>query len=171
MGEEPPEVWADELRRNGRVVFPVRRRTTAAWGGLLFVVFGVNHADSLTGNLGDDGAGRIFALLGLAVLLSLLGIVGWQLITQRPVVIVDHEGLRVGRRTFMAWKDVGTIGIPTGPKFFMNVPVLPQNVWAKDVRVPQANVKDIPAFATWLTDLLAQHRANEQTRGRTPDSE
>jgi hypothetical protein len=166
MGDESPEVWSEELRRHGRVVFPARRRFTAAWGGLFCVVFGVNHAGSLIDNLADGGAGRFFGLLGLAGILTMLGLVGWQLVTQRPVVIVDHEGIRVGRKRFMAWNAVGTIGIPTGPKFFMNVPVLPQNVWAKELRLAQANVKDIPAFAHWLEDVL-----KEQRRLATPPGE
>jgi hypothetical protein len=169
MGEEQPEAWTTELQRSGRVLFPVRRRPVLIRSVLFGSVFGANLADSLIDDLNAGGARRVMTLLGLAAVLMIVGLCVWQLTTRRPILIVDHEGIRLGRKRFMPWTAVGTIGIPTGPKFSMNVPVLPANVWAKELRVPQDNVKDIPALAHWLTDLLAQHRVNEQGRGRTSD--
>ncbi|MEU4604214.1 hypothetical protein AB0F43_14635 [Kribbella sp. NPDC023972] len=168
MGEEQPEVWTAELQRSGRVLFPVRRRPVLIRSVLFGIVFGANLADSLIDDLNAGGARRVMTLLGLAVVLMIVGLCFWQVTTRRPILIVDREGIRLGRKRFMPWTDVGTIGIPTGPKFFMNVPVLPANVWAKELRLSQDNVKDIPAFAHWLEDVLKEQRRLTTPPGQQP---
>jgi hypothetical protein len=158
MGEASAEVWTNEFRRTGRVVFPVRRRPVVV-RLVLIVVLGTGGPVMSLGDWHARGGLRLaFVVLGLASYGIFAGVMVWQLITQRPTLTVDDEGIRLGRKRFMAWTDVGTIGIPTGPKFFMFVPVLQRDIWAKELRIPQDNVKDIPAFAAWLTEVLAERR-------------
>lgn len=159
MGERSPEEWTEEFERTGRVVFPVRRRPVLIQCALFLLLTSGSRINSLTEMHSASGTDLVFHLIGFASVLILVSMAAWQLITQRPMVIVDREGVRYGKRRFMPWSEVGTIGLATGPKFFMMVPVLPANVWAKDLRLPQYNVKDVPALATWLTAVLKQYRA------------
>ncbi|MEI8410281.1 MULTISPECIES: hypothetical protein [unclassified Kribbella] len=158
MGDQSAEVWAEELRRTGRVVFPVRRRPALIRLAAVVLLFGGSQVSSLI-DLPDAGKAEvILTLLGLSAVLCLVGMCVWQLITRRPVVIVDGEGIRTGRKAFIAWTELGTIGTPGGPAPLMTVPLIPNNVWAKHLAVPRDNVKDLPALATWLTALLDSHR-------------
>lgn len=163
MGEESPENWSDEWRRAGRVVFPARRRP--AWWRLGFVVAvgSLNPAFSFGHWLERGGLHIVFGLLGVAGYAVVAGGLIWQLVTQRPVLIVDHEGIRVGRKQFLPWTDISAIGIPTGPKFFMLLPVLPKDIWAKHLKIPQDNAKDLPALARWLEEVLQERRQSRIT--------
>lgn len=161
MGEETPDVWTDEFRRTGRVVFPVRRRPVLIRLALA-LVFAGNQAISLAGELDERGIGLILRLVSFAAVLAVVGLCGWQLISRRPVLTVDHEGVRLGRRPLMPWTGIGSIGVPHG-KFFMMLPVIPADVWAKHLILTQDNVKNVPAFATWLTGVLEEHRRSTPT--------
>src|SRR5215216_3119922 len=114
MGEESPEVWAEELRRAGRVLFPVRRKRLAIHRGGVAVLMGVNPAMSSTDWTDGGGPRLVLRLVCVVLLLVLIGYSSWQFVTQRPTVIVDHNGIRAGR-TFLPWTAVGTIGVPHGP--------------------------------------------------------
>jgi hypothetical protein len=118
MGDATPEVWAEELERNGRVVFPQRRRRIVfrlAVGLLLGLncVFG-----SGSGALDDPGiVGTIFVGIVLAALLVFIGFWGRQLITRRPELTVDQVGIRSGRRKpGLTWSEVATVGFVSGIK-------------------------------------------------------
>ncbi len=164
MGDASAEVWTDELRRAGRVVFPVRRRRVV--GRCVFFSLPVlNSLWEAPTRWDEGGAVRVFSLLGVAAFLMVVGVHLWQFVTRQPVLTVDDEGIRFGRKRFLPWSDIGTIGLPTGPKFAMMVPVLQNNVWARELRIPQDNVRDVPAFARWLEERLAEHRAAERTDG------
>jgi hypothetical protein len=157
MGEASPEAWTEEFRRTGRVVFPARRRPAIVRLLIVVVVFGVNPAVSLAINLHDGRGEVVLRLVSFAFSLILIGFCIWQLVTRRPVLIVDQDGIRFGRKKFMPWTDLGTIGTPHGPRFFRMLPLIPNDVWAEHLRLTQDNVKDIPAFAQWLKDLRAHH--------------
>ena len=157
MGEAAAEVWADEFRRTGRVVFPVRRKRLVIQRACFVALFAVNPALSFTEWIHAGGQRLALGLSSVVLVLVVIGLSAWQFITQRPTVVVDHDGIRTGR-TFLPWTGIGSIGIPTGPKFHMLVPIIPTNVWAKHHPLTQDNVRDIPAFATWLTDVLREHR-------------
>jgi hypothetical protein len=162
MGEEAADVWTDEFRRTGRVVFPVRRRPVV----VRFALFSVPFVSSLLSSADrwdEGGATRFFNFLGVAGFLLLVGVHGWQLMTRRPELTVDHQGIRVDRKRFMPWTEIGTIGIPHGPKFLMTLPVLPNDVWAKHLTLSQDNVRDIPALARWLEQVLKDHRRSTTT--------
>jgi hypothetical protein len=94
-------------------VFPVRRRPAIVRLLIVVVVFGANPAVSLAINL-HDGWGEVGPrLVSFAASLNFVGLCIWQLVTRRPVLIVDQDGIRFGRRKFMPWTDLGTIGTPT----------------------------------------------------------
>jgi hypothetical protein len=163
MGEEAPEVWTDEFRRTGRVVFPVRRRPVLIRLAVVVLLLGGYQVSSLIDSLDSGTTGLVLRALSLSGVLLIAGIFVWQLITQRPVLTVDHEGIGLGRKGFMPWTDIGSIGLPTGTPFYRNVPVLPSDVWAEHLAVPRDNVKDLPALATWLTGILEERRRSETT--------
>lgn len=162
MGEASPEAWTEEFRRTGRVVFPVRRRPAIVRLLVVVALFGVNPAVSLAVHLHDGRGEVIWRIVSLAASLTLVGFCIWQLVTRRPVVIVDQDGIRFGRKKFMPWTDLGTIGTPHGPRIFRMLPLIPNNVWTEHLRLTQDNVRDIPAFAQWLKDLRAHHHAADR---------
>ncbi|GAB2672527.1 hypothetical protein [Kribbella swartbergensis] len=158
MGEQPAEVWVDELRRRGRVVFPLRRRRLMVMPGIIVLLFASKSAASFVNSHDEGGWGPIIEGLALAGWLTVAGALTWMLITQRPQLIVDHEGIRHGRKRFLPWTEIGTIGLPHGPRFHLTLPIIPTNVWAKHLTLGQENVRDLQAFAHWLEDVLKQHR-------------
>ena len=165
MGEAPPEAWAEEFRRTGRVVFPLRRRSLVMdLAQPPFVVALVGF--QLPRALDAGGAMRISYLVLVAALPLAIGFSVWQLVTQRPALTVDHEGIRF-RRKFMPWSEIGAIGIATGPVWFGTMPIIPKDVWAKDLRLYQRNVRDLPAFRRWLETLLDEHRRSSSSGATT----
>lgn len=156
MGDATAEVWADELRRTGRVVFPQRPRAVAfkfVWLALPCIMM----ANSFPDMLEEGGFARILAFFMATLLVAGFGYIVWQAITGRPVLTVDRQGIRFGRR-FMPWTDIGAIGIPQRPGLG-TLPIIPADVWAKDLTLSRDNVRDFHAFARWLEDVLKeQHR-------------
>lgn len=86
----------------------------------------------------------------------------WQLVTQRPYLVVDRTGIHQGRR-FMPWADIGSTGLITGSGPFRRLPIHPENVWAKDFVVSRQHVNDLQTFRTWLEELLEEQRRAETT--------
>jgi hypothetical protein len=70
---------------------------------------------------------------------------------------VDRQGIHRGRR-LMLWTDIGSIGIPHGRGFSQTLPIIPADVWAKDLTLSQENVRDVLAFAHWLEEVLKEQR-------------
>ncbi|WP_432880760.1 hypothetical protein ACQPYH_35915 [Kribbella sp. CA-245084] len=163
MGERLPEAWMVEWHRNRRVEFPLRR-----WSFLQFpVLLGLGPSLLLMGRLPDmldEGAWRYFGYLIIVGYAGIAIAVAWQLITQRPYVVVDRTGVRAGRR-FMPWTDVGSIGLIRGQNPFRELPIHPKNVWAKDLVLSRQHVNDLAAFRSWLDELLAEHRQVAQEGG------
>ena len=58
----------------------------------------------------------------------------------------------------MPWTEVGAIGIATGPLWARSLPIIAKDAWAKDLRLSQQNIRDLPAFRRWLETLLDEHR-------------
>ena len=105
------------------------------------------------------GGGERISAQALAVLYVVaVGFSVWQLVTQRPAVRVDHAGIRRGRRKFMPWTEVGAIGIAAGPVWGRSLPIIAKDAWAKDLRLDQKNIRDLPAFRRWLETLLDERR-------------
>lgn len=141
----------------GKVVFPVRPRSTL----MRFVpaaILGLSTGVSLHPDL--DRPSNILILVSFVLL---VGLGGWQLLTGRPVVTLDHDGIRVGRRKLLPWAEVATIGIPTGPPLRMWLTVRPKDRSYKKLIINQDNAKDLRAFASWLeSQLHEQRRQNAQ---------
>ena len=104
-----------------------------------------------------DGNWRFLAYLLIAVYAGVVIALVWQLVTQRPVLVIDHRGIHQGRRRSMPWTEIGSIGLVTGPKLARQLQVHPKNVWAKNLTLTQQHANDLQALQTWLTSLLADH--------------
>jgi len=158
MGERLPEAWMVEWHRNGRVEFPLRRWSFSVFPALSLLGWALVTAGRLPDML-DDGGWRYVAYLLIATYAGVAIMIGWQLVTQRPVLVVDRRGIHVGRQRFMPWSDIGSIGFVSGPKPLRQFPVQPKNVWAKNLVLTQRHVNDLSAFRLWLGELLDEYRA------------
>src|SRR5262245_15242562 len=99
MGERLPEAWMVEWHWNGRVEFPLRR-----WGYWQFPLTPLLVWTPITvARVPDmlDSAWRWLGYLMIVAYAGILGAIVWQLVTQRPVVIVDRRGIHHGRRQFI----------------------------------------------------------------------
>ena len=161
MGERLPEAWMVEWHRNNRVEFPLRR-----WSFLqLPLLFLFASAMTTLSRLPDmlaDNAWRFVGYLLIAVYVGILSVAAWQLITQRPYLIVDHLGVHRGRRS-MPWTEIGSIGLIRGP-LGRQLPIHPKNVWAKDLVLGREHVNDLETFRTWLQELLDEHRGSDTSQ-------
>jgi len=166
MGERLPEAWMVEWHRNRRVEFPLRR-----WIFFLQVSVlpslgpALLFATDLPRML--DSRWRFVACLLIVAYAGLAIVIGWQLVTQRPIVIVDHRGIHRGRRQFMAWSDIGSIGPVSGGGLVRQLSVHPRNVWAKNLVLTRHHVNDLEAFRTWLDEILTEYRRSDTSAERT----
>ncbi|GAA1685115.1 hypothetical protein GCM10009745_31970 [Kribbella yunnanensis] len=160
MGELGPAEWTAEFQRSGRVVFRLRRRPAALRAGVILLLLAPSNVFNIVEFADESTVGRIFDGFGLAAWAFIVGGITWQLVTRRPIVVVDTEGIRTGRK-LMSWDAVGTAGIPTGPTILRSLPVLPADVWAKEIRILQDNVRDLTAFSAWLNGLRPHRRTTE----------
>jgi hypothetical protein len=158
MGEAPATTWSDELRRTGQVVFTYRPRRLLAEVLQFWVIYAFIRWLSSSGRWGEDDRAWFVALV-LAICVGFTGWYGWLLGTRRPVVTVSQQGIRVGRR-FLSWGEVGAIGIPHGFKPNRTLPVIPRDVYGKNLHISQMTVRDIPALAAWLEEELRAQRAS-----------
>jgi hypothetical protein len=167
MGERLPEAWAVEWQRNGRVEFPLRRRSF-----LQVPVFPILGLSALSaGTLPDmlaDGTWRFLAYLLIAACAGVVIAGIWQLVTLRPILVIDHRGIHQGRRHFMPWTEIGSIGPVSGPKMSRQLQIYPKNVWAKNLTLTQHHVNDLQTFQTWLNELLAEQRRTATSHEGTP---
>jgi hypothetical protein len=164
MGELTPSDWTAELERNGRVVFPLRRRPSAVRAAVILLLLTPNTVLSIVEFAEESTVGRIFDVVGFTGYALILGGILWLLVTRRPIVVVDSEGIRSGRR-FMPWAGVGTAGIPTGTPLLRSLPILPANVRDKQLSILQDNVRDLSAFSTWLNSLRPTERERHADHG------
>ncbi|TDO68634.1 hypothetical protein EV651_102557 [Kribbella sp. VKM Ac-2571] len=158
MGERLPEAWMVEWHRNSRVEFPLRRWSFMQYPGFWFVVPGALMTTSQLPSMLDDGGWRFLAYLQIAAYVGIVAMLVWQLVTQRPILVVDHRGIHQGRRRFMPWDEIGSIGPVSGPKMARQLHVYPKNIWAKHLILTQHHLNDLQTFQTWLTELLTNHR-------------
>lgn len=152
------ETWTSELESKGSVVFPLRRgRLTIrlAGFGLLMVLSAwtnVDHirAGEMSGTLG------VLRLTALAAFVYGTGLTTWQLITNRPVVKVDADGISRGRS--LRWSGITSIDDPAGLPGVRTVQVRPADRRTRPISIPQDNVEDLDALTPWLRSLHDQHR-------------
>ncbi|WP_427889408.1 hypothetical protein ACQHIV_39310 [Kribbella sp. GL6] len=159
MGDATADVWAAELRRTGRVVFPLRRRWT-----LLLVPLQILPPLLILGLLlrAAPPPGVVDVLVVAAVYAVLIGIRLYQLIVQRPAVVVDRDGIRYGRRKFLPWSAIGGLGVVIGPPLGRSFLVIRRDLTSKNVRLYQQNIRDLPEFRRWLGALLMERQGSGQ---------
>ncbi|TCC60550.1 hypothetical protein E0H73_21725 [Kribbella pittospori] len=153
------ETWTSELESKGSVVFPPRRgRLTIrlAGFGLLMVLSAwtnIDHirAGEMSGTLG------VLRLTALAAFVYGTGLTLWQLITNRPVVKVDADGISRGRS--LRWSGITSIDDPAGLPGVRTVQVRPADRRTRPISIPQDNVEDLDALTHWLRSLHDRHRS------------
>ncbi|TDW87308.1 hypothetical protein EV137_5381 [Kribbella pratensis] len=163
MGERLPEAWMVEWHRNSRVEFPLRRWSFLQFPGFLLVGYSALTLGRLPDML-DDGGWRFLAYLLIATYVGIVAMFAWQFVTQRPILVVDHRGIHQGRRRFMPWTEIGSIGPVSGPKLARQLHVYPKNIWAKHLILTQQHVNDLQTFQTWLQEVLDEQRRTESPR-------
>ncbi|WP_432880762.1 hypothetical protein ACQPYH_35920 [Kribbella sp. CA-245084] len=156
MGDASAEVWDEELRRTGRVVFPLRRRATLVAYPVVVLGLVLSALNLLLHGVQRDAVGD---LLWAALFAGFIGSGAYRFVAQRPSVVVDREGIRYGRRKYLPWSAVRGIGIVAGIPGSRSLLVHPWDTSAKSVRLNQQNVRDMPAFQQWLATVLADHWA------------
>jgi hypothetical protein len=164
IGDGPTELWTAELRRTGRVAFPLGRqpllRQTWSTFGLLglLAVAGLPHALKISG-----------VQLIVVIVVTAAAVIGlcfsiWQLLTRRPVLTIDTAGVRLGRRRFMAWREIDAIteleGPPGDRRFALVSKVHRRKLW-----IGPEYVRNVVAFRYWLLDLLEEHRRTAASPG------
>lgn len=165
MGDALPERWTNELRQDGRVVFPIRPRAVWRELGLIWLVVLVTQSISLAEGWGQ-GARPLFALL---IVLIAVVTTFWhtsRLWTHYPALTVDEFGLHIGLRKSIRWPEIGAIGLLRSGLGSRTLPIIPKNTWAKELIIPQTAAKDMKALQQWLEQLLKDHRAADHL---TPD--
>jgi hypothetical protein len=136
------------------VQFPQRRRRLLVRLALICLLF-ANSLWSFVNDLRLSSFGGTDFFRGLTVIffLAAAGLTLWQLVTGRPVLTVDRNGISLGRhqrRSRLRWNEIGKIADPAGIPGLRFVQILPLNVWAAGFAFGQDNVKDLDAFAAWL---------------------
>lgn len=152
------KTWASELEANGSVVFQPRRgrlvvRLTGF--GLLMVLSAWTNVDHLRAD-GISGALGVLRLTALTAFVYGTALTAWQLITNRPVIKVDAEGITRGRN--LPWSGITSIDDPAGLPLARTIQVNPADRRARPISIPQDNVEDLEALSPWLRSLLDQHR-------------
>ncbi|MFF0343616.1 hypothetical protein [Kribbella sp. NPDC004875] len=152
------ETWAAELESKGSVEFPPRRGRLVvrlAGFGILMVASAWTNVDHLQSD-GFSGTLSVLRLTALAAFVYGTALTAWQLITNRPVVRVDADGISRGRN--LPWSGITSIDGPAGLPLARTVQVTPADRRTRPISIPQDNVEDLAALTPWLRSLLEQHR-------------
>lgn len=152
------ETWTSELESKGSVVFRPRRGRLAlrlAGFALLMVLSAWSNLDHVRD--GDvSGLLGVLRITALAAFVYGTGLTLWQLITSRPVVRVDADGISRGRS--LRWSGITSIDDPSGIPGFRTVLIRPVNPRTRPISIPQDNVGDLDTLTPWLRSLLDQHQ-------------
>ncbi|TDW15558.1 hypothetical protein EV650_7045 [Kribbella kalugense] len=153
-----------ELHRNGRVEFPLRRWAFIWLPVAPLLVMGLFGAIRLPYML---DSWRVVGWIAIAAYAGIAIVIVWQFATQRPFVVIDHNGIHRGRRRFIPWTEISSIGPLSGPKLARQFLIFPKNVRAKNLALTQQHANDLQSFRTWLEQLLAEHRGSGASGERT----
>jgi hypothetical protein len=133
MGDAGAAVWSAELERTGRVVFPQRTRRVLFRLAFVVALCLKAVAEPVWRMVHDSEEWwDIFGLIAGGGFLVMVIACVWQLVTRRPVLTVDGEGIRLGRRAKhqLRWTEIGTIGPPTGHTLIRTTAIQPTDRWA-----------------------------------------
>lgn len=153
------DAWTSELETKGSVVFPPRRGRL----GLRLAGFALLMVISAWTNIqhfqdGDvSGALGVLRLTALAAFVYGTGLTIWQLVTNRPMLTVDAEGITRGRT--LTWSTISHIDPPVGLPMARTIRVQPTDRRTRPLSITNDNVEDLDALTPWLRALLDQHRA------------
>ena len=153
--------WTSELEASGQVVFPIRRSRLLIRGAIGLVLLGNSVWITVQRILADDMGGTmgVLRLTALAAFIYLVGLTAWQLVTRRPAVIVNRDGISHGRRTTYHWDRIARIDDPSGLPGLRTVQVQPVDRHASSaLSIPQDNVLHLAELSEWLRTLHTQHR-------------
>ena len=153
------ETWTSELESKGSVEFPPRRGRLVlrlAGFGLLMVLSAWTNLDHFRAN-DVSGALGVLRLTALAAFVYGTGLTVWQLVTNRPVITVDADGITRGRS--LRWSGITSIDDPAGLPGIRTVQIRPADRRTRPITIPQDNVEDLNALTPWLRALLDQHRS------------
>jgi hypothetical protein len=155
----PADAWNTQLEEDGRVVFPPRRgrlylRLTAF--GLLMLASAATNLDHLRTD-GISGTLGVLRLTALAAFVYGTGLTLWQLITNRPLVTIDADGIARGR--LLPWSGIAQIDEPTGFTGARTIQVRPVDRRTRPLRISLDNVEELDAFAHWLRSVQTRYLA------------
>jgi hypothetical protein len=152
------EAWTSELESKGSVDFRPRRGRLVVrlvGFGLLMVLSTWTNYDHLRAD-GVSGTLGVLRLTALAAFVYGTGLTAWQLITNRPVITVDAEGITRGRS--LRWSGITSIGEPSGWPLARAVQVTPADRRTRPISIPQDHVEDLDALTPWLRSLHERYR-------------
>jgi hypothetical protein len=162
MGEAGPSDWTEELERTGQVEFPLRNVRGLVQLGFVAAI-GLQGYFGSARDMLTDGGWVVFGVAYWGGLIATAVWLIWKLTTGHPVITVDKMGIRSNGKPRLLWTDISSTGPATGPKPMQRLEIISKDIWAKPFTITQDNVKDLPALATWLNEVLEQHRAELQT--------
>ncbi|WP_112244349.1 hypothetical protein [Kribbella monticola] len=155
------DAWSAEFEKAGRVVFPQRRDRLAIRLAVFVLLLSLSVWSNVDHVVHGDVSGavgvlRITALVGF---LAVVGLTTFQLITRRPVITVDHSGIRVDRKSagFLPWQEIAHIDDPTGFPGLRTIQLRPvDRQTSSALGIPQDNARDLPELVSWLRTVHAQ---------------
>ncbi|GAA0622813.1 hypothetical protein HPO96_28055 [Kribbella sandramycini] len=151
------EVWNTELDNAGKVTFLPRtsRLVTRLIGFGVFTVASIFSNVSHLRSENITGLVDVLRLTALAAFIYGTGLTTWQLVTRRPVITVDTEGITRGRT--LKWSAIDRIEDPIGIPGARTVSVQPTDRKIRPLGVTFDNVEDLDAFAAWLRTVQARN--------------
>lgn len=169
MGDASPDKWSAELQRDRRVVFSMRPVAVLKEIGVIWLIVVVTQAISLSGGWGEGNAESLFSLFIVLIAVVTTFWYASRLATRYPALTVDEFGLRVGRKKSLRWSEVGSIGLLRKGLGTRTLPILPRDVWGKELIVPHSAARDMKALQQWLEEQLKEHRPANHPDAASPE--
>ena len=160
--------WNLELTRTGQVRFPILRRRLAVRLGL-FAFALVSPAGSVVSAARGErpwGWWEIASVVALPLLLYIAANTVWTACTGRPVLVVDHEAVTLGRKR-LTWQEIRSVESPAGsswqlgPRWLQTevVTVVPfESRRRRQIVIMSEYAVRVDVLGEWLADLQRRQR-------------
>lgn len=153
--------WTSEFESSGQVVFPIRLSRLLIRGAIGLILLGnsvwITAQRIQAGEMG--GTMGVLRLTALAAFVYLVGLTAWQLITRRPVITVNRDGISHGRKPTYRWDRIARIDDPSGLPGLRTIQIQPVDHHASSaLAIPQDNVLHLAELSQWLRTLHADQR-------------